>query len=321
MNNLDCADTKKEISRSPVDKLLIAKMEDNIECNSRKIWLPKFIGRVDDGADASASTNTNSWFNHKSINSESQIDFDETFKRAPYIKKFKRCTKIKLILNKTQKLIINNWFNACITVYNETASRLRMGKYVGSSNQLFMIIRDELSEFKHGVSTKSLELLNKIPSIGNKFTVSHQVKIQMLNQPIKEACKNYAIGKKQIVHFVLENIKFNIPIKTLHLEKACFTNGTICQRALGRVRAKYDKKDFNFDDIIKMHKSDCSLKFDSGHNEYYLYVPTDVDVQNERQKKNENPKKMISIDLGIRTFATGITESSAEKICNNYIQT
>lgn len=319
--NLKCINTKKKpMGRTPENISIISKMKDCIKKNSKKIWLPKFTEDFDD-------VKTSSWFDHQTFTSNVNNKITGRFKSEPKIKSYKRCIKVKLIFNKTQRLIINNWLNACTVVYNKTASLLRTGKFNASSTKLlFEKLQRELVEFKHEVADKALVILRKIPYIGNKFNKKNQVRIHILDKSIKEACKNYKacltkIKLGQIRFFKLKNLKFNRINKIMHLEKDNFNNNTIFMLALGQVKAKYNGEPFNFNDIKEKYNCDCSLKFDNNRKEYMLFVPTEVNVESERKKKSADAKKMISIDPGLRTFVTGITENSVEKICNNYMET
>jgi hypothetical protein len=54
-----------------------------------------------------------------------------------------------------------------------------------------------------------------------------------------------------------------------------------------------------------------------------MYVPTKNNIKNEiknRMKKYPKTNKFIAINPGIRTFATGITESTVEKFGNNCVE-
>ena len=106
---LECINTKKKPSRSIQNKLIIYQMETNIKKNTGKIWLPNYPGNF-------TNTETDSWFDHESFNCKTSNKFVEKFKKARNCKQIKKCIKVKLILNKTQQLIINNWLNACRSI-------------------------------------------------------------------------------------------------------------------------------------------------------------------------------------------------------------
>lgn len=318
-----------KIVKKPFVKLttdqLITNMKNNIIKNTNKLWVPKLKNKM-------ISENTNSWFDHTKY-TDCDTTFIGRFKGEPKPKRFKKCLTVRLFLRKTQRIIINNWLNACTVIYNETVKLLKTKKYDKfTSTKLFHTIRAILSapenSVKDKVQEKSLKKLNKIPNINEQFTNTHAVKKHILDYSIKEACKNYCSGRtqiktKHIKQFELKELKFDRPNRVLTIEKTEFSKNAFFENVFGKIKGKYNGKRFKFDKV----NSDSILKFNSKTNSYYLYVPCDVNVKSERKKikkyrENEDNeteiKKMISLDPGLRTFMTGITENSVEKICSNY---
>ena len=166
---------------------------------------------------------------------------------------------------------------------------------------MFSSVRQSLWFDKHEISGKSVELLKKIPYIGNKFNTDHRVHIHMLDQSIKEACKNFIacrtnLARGNIKHFTMSKLKFNRPNKVMHIEKTLFSekDNTFCNKALGYVAAKYDKQKFNLRDVATTYKRDCLLKYDAVDKEYYLFVPSYIDIDDELKGNVKPSAKFIA---------------------------
>ena len=69
-----------------------------------------------------------------------------------------------------------------------------------------------------------------------------------------------------------------------------------------------NKKEYKLDNIT----SACTIHYNGKINEYNIIIPIKID-----QKEINNDKEIISIDPGIRTFITGISENEVIKIGNN----
>lgn len=322
--NSTCSKTK---TKKPFEKLSrdrqISIMKTNINKNGKKLWIPKITDEME-------KQDTISWFKHK-VYTNDKAEFVETFKKKPSVKKFKKCLTVRLFLTRYQKILIKNWLNACTIVYNNAVDILNTKKYDNCTpKEMLYGVREDLFEIKKNIQIKSVKILNEVPDIECSFTKKHSVKIHILDYSIKEACKNYSacitkIKNKQIKHFELKHLAFDRSNKVLKLEKRAFSENAFYENIFGKINGKYNRKKFKFDDVKNVYNSDCTLKLDCNTNRYYLFVPCNVNVVAERKqiekdnKKNETiPKKMISLDPGLRTFMTGITENSVEKICYNY---
>src|SRR5690606_30902835 len=79
-------------------------------------------------------------------------------------------------------------------------------------------------------------------------------------------------------------------------------------------QGKYNDKPFHLDDIIEIHKCACKIHFNRETNKYTLLVATKIVPEefNEETKRN-----VISLDPGIRTFLTGISDNEVIKIVDN----
>lgn len=209
--------------------------------------------------------------------------------------------EIILKLNEKQQFIIKKWIKAYALMYNETLKYIKE-QYITKNNKLcldWMKIRKILINKRNKIVEES------------GSTKSNQIKIHDIDYSIKLACQNYKTciklhKMKKIKHFRIRYWNSNKEKKILDLEKDNFKSGSIRKNVLGEVKGYYNGKEINFSEI----KKDCRLVYKQ--NKYYLYIPEDVKIENEINKN-----KIISIDPGIRTFLTGITEHKVVEIGKN----
>ena len=269
-----------------------------INNNQNKLWIPKNNQTL-------YNLNTNTWFNlYESKSKRNKFDLPniktETFDNNVILK----TKQVKLKLNDIQKKIINNWMHSYIKMYNETLKLIKHKYKQNSKSKLsFYSIRKELYDIKHKISEKSQLYFN------NK-TKNNKICIHELDLAIKLACFNYKsaisnLKNKNIKNFRIRYWKFNKKIKHIDFESNVFESGSIKKNILGKIEGFYDSKPFDFTEIIH----DCRLKYNGLIKEYILYVPTEV--KTEKIKKRN---KVISLDPGIRTFMTGISENKIVKI-------
>jgi len=151
----------------------------------------------------------------------------------------------------------------------------------------------------------------------NNIASKTNTKIHTLDYAVKLACQNY---KSAFTNYKNGNIKTfrirywrnNKEIKIIDLEKNDFVSGSIRKRMLGDVIGYYNGIQYDFKKIY----CDCRMQWNTIEKTYKLFVP--IHNENETYK---NKSDYISLDPGIRTFMTGITNNNVveigKKIQNN----
>ena len=232
--------------------------------------------------------NSNSWFSISEGKLKRNPKFTENNYTTNFLNSVKfKSMKITLILNRYQKNMINNWLNAYSKMYNYTL------KYIKNNNNIdfnFIKLRSLLKFDKQHILKKS------------------NIKVHDIDGAIKLACSMY---KSALTNYKNGNIKqFRIrywkkkkKIKIMDLEKNNFTKDGIRVKILGKIQGYYNNEKYDFSKI----KHDCRLQ--KKEDKYYLYVPEKIEKE-DKIKSN----KQITIDPGIRTFITGITENKVIKI-------
>jgi IS605 OrfB family transposase len=269
-------------------KFDIEPIRQNIIKHTDDIWIPK------------------NDIKFKQINKHNYGDIYESTNRQKIIKNIKcsdmdiiptqniKATKITLKLSKKQRKIIDKWLYGYKEVYNCTLKYIKENQGKGFSYN-WMKIRAHLKDVK------------------NKIAKKYGIKVHDIDYAIKLACQNY---KSALTNFRNGNIKtFRIRywrndknIKIIDLEKNNFASGSIRKSILGQVKGYYNGKEYDYSEITK----DCKLQKNTAENKYILYVPKDVKLKKYAERQN-----LISIDPGIRTFMTGITEKKIVEIGKN----
>ena len=90
------------------------KLKNNIIKYKNTLWLPENKIKYD-------SNNLNTWFDFdinkaNSINNKPNIKNNHVNEKKDHYK----CIKVKMILNKEQKITLDSWFKSYICMYNET---------------------------------------------------------------------------------------------------------------------------------------------------------------------------------------------------------
>ena len=362
----------------------LPKIQNTILNSNCHIWLPETD--TINNEYTSQELETNSWFDfthHRSAydgyplpktgigsyssncgkcnNCQHNTRHEKQRKCNPVLESIIKCRKVDIILDLTQKIIINNWIHACTIMYNITINRINKlhteytsllekknselenlskkykkskSKSKSKSKTKLQIditqIKEDIKKIKKDLSdlgnfrdtrTHFNDIKNDLISQSylrtKKFTKSKAVPTHIINQSIRSACSNYksAVTNKfngHIKKFHLRHLKYNRKNRVMHIEKGYFNDITMCSRALGKIIGIYNRKPFDFKIINESGGSDCTFKYDAHNNKYTLYVPI-----KESQKNEEHKYEFISLDPGLRTFMTGISESTVIEMGTN----
>jgi putative transposase len=260
-------------------------MVQNILIHKNDIWCP--TGNLN-----KKNINLNTWFTIEELTSLKKEYFKENEYEVDEKEEIKYNSKcIFLDLTPEQKIIINEWLNAYLNMYNVALKYIKNNIKKDKKVINFQYLRGKLKNEKERIVNKS------------------SIKVHDIDYAIKLVCQNY---KSALTNYKRGHIKqFRIRFwrtkkenKMMDLEKANFNVKGIRYTILGEVKGYYNGELFNFGEI----SSDCRLQKKNGN--YYLYVPKLINKIEEKTKRN----KMITLDPGIRRFGTGITENKVIKI-------
>ena len=293
--------TKQKKKKKKQIETKINNFRNNIVKYNDSIWCPNAGIEYE-------SKNINSWFDINVSESINKHKFKYKFNKKHNGNDFMKCKRIELKLNIPQKKIVNHWFNSYTIMYNKTLKLIKKRSLSKETNTLNFrklrtnYLKDEKKDIENFYKEKKLK-----------------VQSHSLDYAIKTASTSYKsafanLRNKNIKHFRVRYLKINRPRKIFDFESQNFGKKGLCFNALRKVNAYYDN---NIYDLSKVSTT-SRLVYDKMVNRYYLYVPEKVE-----QEKLEQPNEVISLDPGIRTFMTGISENEAIKIgdkCNGRIK-
>lgn len=258
----------------------------------------------------------NSWVKCESYQTNKTTN-KQIYKKV-FPKEVINCKKIKMVLTAFQKKILQNWFHACTEMYNETLNYVRQNcpvlkntvikntiinidkkKYVN-----FINLRKNLATIRDKIQDKTqLDNVNNQNTKIYTHTLDYSIKQLVTN--LKSAITNTKNGNFK--RFRMKFWKFNRPSQTIDIEHVSVKNNKLCPNTLGTIKYEYNKKPYFLSGIT------CGVKinYNKIKNEYTLLIP-----KKNTPMENEN-KKIISLDPGIRTFMTGLTDDKLVKIGTN----
>ena len=148
------------------------------------------------------------------------------------------------------------------------------------------------------------------------------IRSHMLDGAIKLACSNYKSAETNLKRHHIKKFRIRYwnaekDFYILDVESTYFKQGTLCGNTFGVVKCFKDGEAFDLNQIpdIPTSKSkgpECKIRYDKKCQTYTLFVPELIKVTPQI-----NPRKIISLDPGIRTFMTGLSEDETIKFCTN----
>lgn len=248
--------------------------------------------------------NTNSWFNiteRKATTQHKSIPVKlPTKQKQLYITK-----SILIHPNDKQKETFDVWFNGYTKMYNETV------KYIRTNYQL---TRNNITEYKwHTKELSFIKLREKMKEIKKEIIKKNGIFTHVLDTAIKLVATNLQSGITNLARGHMRRIKlnywkYNRNSKTIEIEPCYIRNDMLCPGKFDELKYTYNNKEYK----LKNVKNAVKLNYNETTKRYTLYVPEIVKTE---IKKKSNA--IISLDPGLRTFMTGVSESKMVEIGNN----
>lgn len=230
------------------------------------------------------------------------------------------CVKVKMILNNNQKMILNKWFDSYTDMYNETLT------YVRNNCDIFKneVIRSKLTNDlnlnnlinSYNLRENLIEKRNQIIENSQLASINKNTKIQThtLDYAIRQFVSNVKSAVTNLIkgnfkRFRIKFWKYNRPSKTIEIEKQYIRDDKLCPYILGDIKYIYNNQVCVLNDI----NSNVKINYNSITDEYLLLIP------NKHKPKEilNKTRNIISLDPGLRTFMTGLTEYECFKIGTN----
>jgi putative transposase len=295
----------------------IERYRNVIQRHHDDIWTPS----LHECNDNYCPHDTHSWFSINVVKQDTNTTIQSapkellTDKKCPTtttVNHYYKSFRVDLQLTKYQKSVLQRWFKAFTKMYNHTLWYIKHNKL-----ETFYTLRTLLKREKDVIKMNS--------AVPNKDPNKTRTKTHLLDCAIKLATANYksALSNKRnghIKHFRVRYWRYYKGTKKLEIEPCAFSKHSIYHNTLGKIKAFLDRKPFDLQTIKDTYKTSCSLQYNPKKDKYFLYVPVKVvkDDDTKTTPSHENQRQqMISLDPGIRTFMTGISESEAVCIGDN----
>jgi transposase len=274
------------------------------------------------------NVNTNSWFDinkYPSMTHHKNIESNIKFVKEDIIK----CQKIKMILTSRQKKILQRWFTASTYFYNECITYIR-NKYTITKNEITCDkLQKEIIDRKINkdfMCDDFISLREKLKIIRDEIiektqlkNVNRNTKIQThtLDYILRQLCSNIKSAKtnlfrRNIRHFKIKYWRHNRCSKTIEIEKCCVNNNKVCPHTLGNIRYSYNNEDVE----LKIIEHNVKINYNNITDEYVLLVPISENLITIKKENN-----MLSIDAGLNTFMTCISENGSIVVGKNVNKT
>jgi transposase len=292
----------------------INAMQQKIRAHHNKVWIPRTTANYNE-------VNSDSWFDIKSANkNEHKTPITHLTYNKPQRQQLLSVKKVKLLLTREQKTIIDNWLVAYTKMYNATLKYFKTKEYNKEHiSTSFYKARRDLMNVKNIIHQST-----QVQSI-NRNT---KIIVHILDKAIDSVCSSYKSCFTQmrngtIKHFRIRYIKLTKPIKNMKLELQCFSknNESFCPSIFNKIEIDVGANDdFKISDVVNIHKHGCILQHDERTNKYILLVPRNTEyIDNDLNvaKHRNRTSNFIGIDPGIRKFLTCITPNKAVKIGTN----
>ena len=239
---------------------------------------------------------TNSWYESKKAKLKNNMN-NFVFNNDVNNDKVIKCKKIILLPTEKQKQILLLWLEYYRKMYNDTIK------------VIYKLIKENhkcMFNFRY-IRTNLMKDIKQI------YTKKTKINSHILDGAIRLACSSFKsantnLKNRHIKHFRIRPIKQSKKSKILDLEKSYFSNKGFCITTLGQMN---NNDNFNYKDI----NCDSKLHYNQLTDTFILLVP-----YYEICKEKSNNNSFISIDPGIKTFLTGLTNNSIYNLGTNIVK-
>ena len=236
------------------------KLKNNIIKYNNTLWLPENNIKYE-------KHNLNTWFDFdiyqtNIIKNKPNIKNNYINKKTEYYK----CIKVKMILNKEQKIIFDSWFKSYICMYNKTIKFIK---------NYYIKFKKTILDFKKIRTYYLKNIRDKIITESSNDT-KKRIKTHIIDCAIKLACSNYKsalsnLTNNNIKQFKIKYWKYNKKSKLIEVEPSYFgkNKNQLCHSVFGDIKYIYNKQEYKLDNIT----SACTIHYNGKINEYNIIIP------------------------------------------------
>lgn len=294
------------------------KLKKNIVKHQKSIWCPKNIQLTNIKTNSCCDIQTYAKSKKDTNNMKLKTKSDIAYK----------CHKIKIYPTYLQRLILNNWFNAYIDMYNETLYYIKKNKDEAGFDYDWMKAKGgDLNTKIQELISNSTTYIGRVPKAVKGSEIKYNIivlAIELVFSNYKSAFTNYKRG--YINKFRIRYWRKDRPIKTMDIVKTLFSKikEVFCSTIFTQFDIEHVMiKDceelgkselFKLSDVQKKEKfqCDCKLQYEKETDTYTLLVPEKIKPTPKTTKIVKD--NICSLDPGIRTFMNGLSENQVIKI-------
>jgi transposase len=326
-------------------------LTDKIIENSNKIWVPP--ENIEYSNLSIHTLSNNKIYIDNNANTTIKLNVGNSNKKTCY-----KSILVDMYPTEEQKQILDKWFKSFIEMYNCTQLYIKTEyrEYTYVKNNLNQI-RKEISKIKTTLKSKKKNVaIEEYESILNKLLDEEQrlhnslfinkyweearsffkdiakeiqsesydenednkIYKHILDNAVKLAYSNFNsaltnLYEGNIKRFRLRYWRYKRRVKLLHVGNEHFNEEGLAPNIFGKIKCEYDGKDFDLGLVKTKYKTECKILYDEVEKKYTIIIPEKVNTINA-----EFEKQFISLDPGVNTFMTGISEDEVVKLGDNF---
>ena len=217
--------------------------------------------------------------------------------------------KIKIYPTPIQKTILINWMDSYIIMYNKVLEKIKKTR-IEQTKKLNKVLKyNELV-----IDLNITKLKKEFAVFKDNLSLKTSINKHILDYAINDAVSKFKsvvsnLNNNHIKNARLRYLKKSINNKILKIEKQICSDNGFCTSVLGK--QLYSNPVINYKKFITKV---AILKYDYKKDNFIMYIKKQIAIN----KNNDNDKqKIISLDPGLRTFLTGVTNNHIIEIAPN----
>lgn len=289
--------------------------------NTQKLWLPNKENKKKDKFynNKGIEYTSHSWFNITEYNAPLIYKEYDAKIEVPIITELIKCEKIKMYPTDLQKVLLLNWMNAYVKMYNATIKLFKKNRF--NKEKLTLNWKTIRTKYMKDIKKDILEASNiqiKVDENDNKKNPKYHkatVNTHILDFAVQDACAKYKscltnLRNGNIKHFRLRYLKQSKDTLVMKIEKNFISanKNTFCSTIF--------KDSFKLQDDFQLKNINCDfiIHYNRRTDEFQLLNPIKIN-----QVKEHSIKESAGVDPGIRTFLTVFSNGKCIKIGSNLI--
>lgn len=246
--------------------------------------------------------------NHNIISNNLNLSNDNLIKGAKLDDILNKTFQIKLFPTVEQKNILLNWMDAYIDIYNKVLEKIK-NKRREVSEQKNKVLKYNEIDLKLSIASLKKEFVDFKEQLSKKTNINKHILDYAINDAItmfKSSVTN--LNRKRIKKSRLRYLKKSKSNKIIKVEKILWKSDGFCTSILGQ--SLKSEPVINYEKVIDKV---AIIKYDCKYDCFTLFIRKEL-KQNQHSIKTQ---KIISLDPGLRTFMTGVSNEHVVEYAPN----